>query len=210
MFTMVLSYILNWPLFCYLTALLAVFFSRTRKIRCDGAKPVCHNCGRRATGGNECNYDPVPKRRGPDKTPGARQRMARDAKSDVESGPRRRRRTRGGSASDIKVPSQPATLPMRDSSISETPQSQYHSLSPDIRLPLEIHPGLPDSGSSAIAGGGTPISHYSRSSYSPCACHGATHCPSLLGIGSLSDPRKPVSVVGPPNYQLLRHDFDIL
>ncbi|KAF9485849.1 hypothetical protein BDN70DRAFT_795185 [Pholiota conissans] len=166
---------------------------RTRKIRCDGAKPVCHNCGRRATGGNECNYDPVPKRRGPDKTPGARQRMARDVKSDVESVPRRRRRTQSGSASEIKP------------SISELPQSHYHSLSTGNRLHLEIPPGLPDSEPPAIAGGGTPISHYSRPSYSPCACHGATHCPSLLGIGSLSDPRKPVSIT--TNY----HDgFDLV
>ncbi|KAF5372189.1 hypothetical protein D9758_005120 [Tetrapyrgos nigripes] len=36
---------------------------RTRKIRCDGAKPVCHNCGRRSNGTNECTYDAVPRRR---------------------------------------------------------------------------------------------------------------------------------------------------
>ncbi|KAF9013400.1 hypothetical protein BDQ17DRAFT_1231610 [Cyathus striatus] len=65
---------------------------RTRKIRCDGAKPICHNCNRRV-GNDECNYDAVPKRRGPDKTPGARQRLARDETAD-EAPPRRRRRTR--------------------------------------------------------------------------------------------------------------------
>jgi hypothetical protein len=70
--------------------------SRTRKIRCDGAKPACHNCSRRTTGNHDCNYDPVPKRRGPDKTPGARQRLARDLKDGVEGGggPVRRRRRR--------------------------------------------------------------------------------------------------------------------
>ncbi|KAG6844662.1 hypothetical protein H0H87_005030 [Tephrocybe sp. NHM501043] len=67
---------------------------RARKIRCDGAKPACHNCSKRATGSGECNYDPIPKRRGPDKTPGARQRGAKDAKEDGEVGPVRRRRRR--------------------------------------------------------------------------------------------------------------------
>jgi hypothetical protein len=70
--------------------------SRTRKIRCDGAKPVCHNCGRRSTDNMECSYDAAPKRRGPDKTPGARQRMARDLRNEISNsaGPSRRRRKR--------------------------------------------------------------------------------------------------------------------
>ncbi|KAG1751227.1 hypothetical protein EDB19DRAFT_1628599 [Suillus lakei] len=75
---------------------------RTRKIRCDGAKPQCHNCSRRSKIGDECSYDAVPKRRGPDKTPGARQRMARDAhvgsESDVAASRRRRRKRREVSA----------------------------------------------------------------------------------------------------------------
>ncbi|KAJ7367084.1 hypothetical protein DFH08DRAFT_679593 [Mycena albidolilacea] len=62
---------------------------RTRKIRCDGAKPVCHNCGKRASCSSECNYDALPKRRGPDKTPGARQRVPRNS----GAGNNRRRRT---------------------------------------------------------------------------------------------------------------------
>lgn len=52
---------------------------RSRKIRCDGAKPTCHNCTRRSS---ECKYDAVPKRRGPDKKPGARQRTVK--KKDPE------------------------------------------------------------------------------------------------------------------------------
>ena len=67
--------------------------SRTRKIRCDGAKPSCHNCNRRAN--SECEYDPLPKRRGPDKTPGARQRIVRDLPDQLD-GPvqlSKRRRT---------------------------------------------------------------------------------------------------------------------
>lgn len=82
--------------------------SRTRKIRCDGAKPVCHNCTRRTAAGpstngaspsnpstsptatsplsatsptspdslGPCCYDTAPKRRGPDKNPGSRQRIS--------------------------------------------------------------------------------------------------------------------------------------
>ena len=45
--------------------------SRARKIKCDGAKPVCHNCTHRSSSAVEgilpgCNYDAAPKRRGPD------------------------------------------------------------------------------------------------------------------------------------------------
>ncbi|KAI6114414.1 hypothetical protein F5141DRAFT_1062823 [Pisolithus sp. B1] len=55
---------------------------RTRKIRCDGAKPACHNCMRRAKADDECTYDTAPKRRGPDKRPGARQRVLRETRMD--------------------------------------------------------------------------------------------------------------------------------
>ncbi|KAI6030940.1 hypothetical protein F5J12DRAFT_804084 [Pisolithus orientalis] len=68
---------------------------RTRKIRCDGAKPACHNCTRRAKADDECTYDAAPKRRGPDKVPGARQRVSRETRTDRGSGNVRRRRRRG-------------------------------------------------------------------------------------------------------------------
>lgn len=48
--------------------------SRSRKIRCDSTRPVCYNCVRRS---NVCEYDTVPKRRGPDKRPGTRQRSCK-------------------------------------------------------------------------------------------------------------------------------------
>ncbi len=63
--------------------------SRGRKIRCDGAKPICHNCSRRTENPHICSYDSAPKRRGPDKVPGARQRSAG---STGDKPPRRRRR----------------------------------------------------------------------------------------------------------------------
>ncbi|KAG6903252.1 hypothetical protein C0995_000147 [Termitomyces sp. Mi166 len=52
----------------------------------------CHNCSKRTNGNNECDYDAVPKRRGPDKTPGGRQRILKNSTEDGEVGPVRRRR----------------------------------------------------------------------------------------------------------------------
>ncbi|TFY52878.1 hypothetical protein EVJ58_g9765 [Rhodofomes roseus] len=70
-----------------------VYVARSRKIRCDGAKPACHNCGRRTDQGSPCTYDTEPKRRGPDKTPGARQRSMTAGKEEGEPKKRSRRRT---------------------------------------------------------------------------------------------------------------------
>ncbi|KAG1843243.1 uncharacterized protein F5891DRAFT_1211169 [Suillus fuscotomentosus] len=55
---------------------------RARKIRCDSARPICHNCVRRS---NECQYDAAPKRRGPDKRPGTRQRSCKKRPTDGSS-----------------------------------------------------------------------------------------------------------------------------
>ncbi|KAI9464587.1 hypothetical protein BJY52DRAFT_1114909 [Lactarius psammicola] len=64
---------------------------RGRKIRCDGAKPMCHHCCQR--GGNEqCTYDLLPKRRGPDRVQGARTRGTRPREGEGEPPKRRRRR----------------------------------------------------------------------------------------------------------------------
>lgn len=60
--------------------------SRTRKIRCDGARPKCQKCVRRSS---ECEYDAAPKRRGPDRKPGARQRTSRQAKEARAAASRR-------------------------------------------------------------------------------------------------------------------------
>ena len=53
--------------------------SRSRKIRCDSTRPKCQNCLKR---GNECVFDKVPKRRGPDKRPGTRKRSCKKRQSD--------------------------------------------------------------------------------------------------------------------------------
>lgn len=66
------------------------FSSRGRKIRCDGAKPVCYHCCQRE-GDEQCTYDALPKRRGPDRVQGARTRGTRPREEDGESPIRRRR-----------------------------------------------------------------------------------------------------------------------
>ena len=48
--------------------------SRSRKVRCDSMRPKCGNCTRRAT---NCEFDAVPKRRGPDRVPGTRHRSCK-------------------------------------------------------------------------------------------------------------------------------------
>ncbi|KAG8214553.1 hypothetical protein J3R82DRAFT_9614 [Butyriboletus roseoflavus] len=105
---------------------------RTRKIRCDGAKPTCHNCTRRGKPTDPCVYDAAPKRRGPDKTPGARQRMAREARQESDTdtvASRRRRRKRHDTASPPPhsqfrpLPTSPHPLaPLRQPSLALDPQ----------------------------------------------------------------------------------------
>ncbi|TFY79931.1 hypothetical protein EWM64_g4083 [Hericium alpestre] len=64
---------------------------RARKIRCDSTRPECNNCVRRS---NECIYDAVPKRRGPDKRPGTRQRSCKKRPTDGSAPhPKKRRKT---------------------------------------------------------------------------------------------------------------------
>ncbi|KAJ7147121.1 hypothetical protein C8R43DRAFT_890324 [Mycena crocata] len=125
---------------------------RTRKIRCDGAKPICHNCGKRASGGNDCNYDPLPKRRGPDKTPGARQRVARKA----EGSSRSRRRNPSTDAQEYSPQNNGTQLPpfsFPSPTSSENTQSPEEYMSPhDARINAPYIP--------------------------TCTCHGLTQCPS--------------------------------
>ncbi|KAJ6621869.1 hypothetical protein B0H10DRAFT_2016158 [Mycena sp. CBHHK59/15] len=136
---------------------------RNRKIRCDGAKPICHNCGKRAGGGNDCNYDPLPKRRGPDKTPGARQRVARKILNETTD----RRRRRNTSESKNYPPA--------------------HSGS-GTQLPPFSFPSPTSSGGTHSPEEYTMSPHETRIS-SPyinmCVCHGLTHCPSQSDPGVL-------------------------
>lgn len=163
--------------------------SRTRKTRCDGAKPVCHNCGRRTNGNNECNYDPIPKRRGPDKTPGARQRMARDVRNEIDNSYSTRRRRR---ARDISTSANQTTheeRPASQSSIPESPPSDKRASGSSI--PLTLSPGL-----HADIHPTSDFVPFPSRPHSSCDCHGLMHCPSLLRVHNISDTRKPVPVVG--------------
>ncbi|KAJ7032881.1 hypothetical protein C8F04DRAFT_958305 [Mycena alexandri] len=80
------------------SAVIACRQCRTRKIRCDSTRPHCSNCSRRA---DQCEYDPAPKRRGPDKRPGTRQRRPKKRADDVEGEEEPRRK----SARMIALPS---------------------------------------------------------------------------------------------------------
>jgi len=69
--------------------LTATPYSRARKIRCDSTRPGCDNCARRSS---QCEYDAVPKRRGPDKRPGTRRRSCKKRPVDGEETPAARKR----------------------------------------------------------------------------------------------------------------------
>lgn len=60
---------------------------------------MCNNCVRRS---NECQYDAAPKRRGPDKRPGTRQRSCkkRPADGSAPPPPSKRKRTATAQAAD--------------------------------------------------------------------------------------------------------------
>lgn len=77
---------------CLIFHLTTALCSRARKIRCDSTRPGCDNCARRSS---QCEYDAVPKRRGPDKRPGTRRRSCKKRPVDGEDIPsvRKRRRT---------------------------------------------------------------------------------------------------------------------
>ncbi|KAI0784700.1 hypothetical protein C8Q75DRAFT_723967 [Abortiporus biennis] len=83
------------------TAVIACRQCRARKIRCDSTRPVCHNCTRR---NNECEYDAVPKRRGPDKRPGTRQRSCKKRPPESEpSAPQSKKRRKTSTDHDGNV-----------------------------------------------------------------------------------------------------------
>ena len=88
--------------------------SRSRKIRCDSTRPICNNCARRS---NECEYDLVPKRRGPDKRPGTRQRSCKKRPADGSTPPRsKRKRTSSDQLTEPQeIPSPRVKEDMQDS-----------------------------------------------------------------------------------------------
>lgn len=146
---------------------------RTRKIRCDGDKPSCYNCTRRPQDEEPCCYDNNPKRRGPDKVPGARQRMARHFHNELEaqglvqpSAKRRRRRTKD------KDPllDDPEETPISHAKLEGTPVPTAHAPVPVIQIQPTVTAGThqttdshPDSDLSIIPGYYADSSTYGQS-----------------------------------------------
>ncbi|KAG1790494.1 uncharacterized protein HD556DRAFT_1310512 [Suillus plorans] len=111
---------------------------RARKIRCDSTRPICHNCVRRS---NECQYDAAPKRRGPDKRPGTRQRSCKKRPTDGSSPPSLPSKRKRSS-----VRNDDFELPRESRGLANVP-----ALRPDgdrIRLQPSLSPAGPDFSSS--------------------------------------------------------------
>jgi hypothetical protein len=114
--------------------------SRGRKIRCDGAKPKCYHCSRRE-GNEECTYDAIPKRRGPDRTQRARTSGTRQ-ETEGEASSRRRRSgpttvNRAGKPYSITQRSRVAAKPSVLDTLFDHPQQNddcIHPLDPEFEL----------------------------------------------------------------------------
>ncbi|KIK57927.1 hypothetical protein GYMLUDRAFT_228507 [Collybiopsis luxurians FD-317 M1] len=91
------------------TVVIACRQCRSRKIRCDSARPVCTNCHRRK---NICEYDAAPKRRGPDKRPGTRRRSCkkRPADGSTPPPPKRKKTVRDSPSKDSLPPQAKANM----------------------------------------------------------------------------------------------------
>ncbi|KAI0028447.1 hypothetical protein K488DRAFT_89741 [Vararia minispora EC-137] len=125
---------------------------RARKIKCDSTRPACHNCLRR---NNPCEYDAQPRRRGPDKRPGTRQRSCKKrpaAATDLQVAPppppKKRRRT---ATMEAEVPVKlepPEALPYAlpalptDSTATTTTHKRPSQtiMDMDIQTPIPSHP----------------------------------------------------------------------
>ena len=105
--------------------------SRARKIRCDGAKPICCNCQKRSSNVDQCSYDSGPNRRGPDKgrrgraagraLPPATSRAPRRARSPQEAGPQDASESEAA-AEDMDTssgPDEPSSQQIEDESMFE-------------------------------------------------------------------------------------------
>ncbi|GLB44949.1 putative GAL4-like Zn(II)2Cys6 (or C6 zinc) binuclear cluster DNA-binding domain [Lyophyllum shimeji] len=118
------------------TVVIACRQCRSRKIRCDSTRPVCHNCVRRS---NVCEYDSVPKRRGPDKNPGTRQRSCKKRPADGSAPPpSKRKRTAIDRSADTRDTA-PSTSKIKENMASDnrTQSSPRHAERPHDARPQE-------------------------------------------------------------------------
>lgn len=119
--------------------------------------------------------------------------MARDLRNAVEELPRRRRRATRSDPLEAKQ----ASSPVQQVSIPDS--SQYHSHVDRDAMPLDISP-LQSNNNSLDMPTGSPLSHYSRLNYPQGGGHDgctAVQCPDILDIDTLSNLRKPISIVSP-------------
>ncbi|KAI0356193.1 hypothetical protein OH77DRAFT_1423788 [Trametes cingulata] len=93
---------------------------RARKIRCDGAKPICFQCQKRPPESGACNYDAAPNRKGHDRRGRGASRAAAGEK------PTKRRRT----AAVEKAPIQPSDNAQDSSSSSDHERASSSSPPP--------------------------------------------------------------------------------
>ncbi|KAG8920018.1 hypothetical protein FRC00_010585, partial [Tulasnella sp. 408] len=105
---------------------------RSRKVRCDGRKPVCTNCEKRNA---SCIFDVVPRRRGPDKVPGTRQRGTKGTSAA-------KKRKRSDEEDDH---------PAADVLLGASASSQAHHVQPDAGAANPHPPGLPSNRHQAAA-----------------------------------------------------------
>ncbi|CAK5282513.1 unnamed protein product [Mycena citricolor] len=117
------------------SAVIACQQCRLRKIRCDSGRPHCSNCGRRS---DKCIYDSAPKRRGPDKNPGTRQRRCKKRPGDESDDPPAKKKLK----IDVSAASPTSTGPISASS------------TPAITLPSPVP--VPIVPSAAAAAGPVP------------------------------------------------------
>lgn len=111
-----------------------LYSSRGRKIRCDSTRPICNNCVRRS---NECQYDAVPKRRGPDKRPGTRQRSCKKRPADGSVPPpsKRKKTTTDTQSNERPLPSKVKENMANPSSPSASRIQDVHEQSQDTHPP---------------------------------------------------------------------------
>lgn len=114
--------------------LMLLLHSRSRKIRCDSTRPGCLNCARRS---NNCEYDVAPKRRGPDKRPGTRQRSCKKRPADEAAPPSKRKRT---TAPQNSSDASSSTAKKEMTEILPSPPSTSRSTlqTLDVRLPSPV------------------------------------------------------------------------
>lgn len=106
---------------------------------------MCHNCTRR---NNECEYDAVPKRRGPDKRPGTRKRSCKKRPPDSEpslASARKKRKVHGDLdgnliSFDVKVKENVTSSPERSTFLSRSPGDDPANMTIPQSMPLVLDP----------------------------------------------------------------------